>query len=166
MNSYFKQMRAALAMGGLVVAVAMVVKQTAVGANAPVPAPAPDAVEDAQNPRPMPGNRPEQKKNAHDQSGIFDAEKAPPSSTAFQAQPDQGEMRGFDFARDPLNAKTPNESPDAITKADMAAKEGVMAKQRELLASRYDLTPHFDPEIKMTVESRLRWDQPRDCAMG
>lgn len=171
MNSNFKQRCTALAFGGLVMAVTMVMVPTAWAANAPSPTPLPDAVEDAQTPRPMPGNRPEQKKNAHDTSEIFGAEKAPPSSTAFQAQPDQGEMKGFDFARDPLNAKTPNESPDAITKADMAAKDGVMAKQRELLASRYDLTPHLDPEAKMTrgkpiavgptarLRSGLTWDR-------
>jgi cytochrome c peroxidase len=115
-----------------------------------VPAPRPDAVEEAQSPRPMPGSRPEQKKNPHDLSGIFAAAKAPPSSPAFQAQPDQGEMRGFDFARDPLNAKTPMEDPEAIMQADIAAKPGVMAQQRQLLESRYNLTPRLDPVVTMT----------------
>ncbi|MFT3870668.1 MAG: cytochrome B6 [Nibricoccus sp.] len=149
-NLYYKKLRMALTIGGFVFAVTMVMKLSMSAANPPTPAPLPDATEDAQTPRPMPGNRPEQKKNAHDTSGVFGAEKAPPASTAFQAQPDQGEMKGFDFARDPLNAKTPNESPEAIMKADIAAKDGVMSKQRELLAQRYDLTPRLDPEVKMT----------------
>ncbi|MFT3781963.1 MAG: cytochrome B6 [Nibricoccus sp.] len=117
---------------------------------AAAPRPLPDAVEDAQSPRPMPGSRPEQKKNAHDQSGVFDPSKAPPSSPAFQNQPDEGKMTGFDFSRDPLNAKVPNESPEAMMKAEMGDKAGVMAKQRQLLESRYNLTPRLDPEVKMT----------------
>jgi cytochrome c peroxidase len=107
-------------------------------------------VQDAQTPRAASGKRPEQQKSAHDRSDIFGATKAKPSSPAFKVQPDQGEMRGFDFARDPLNAKTPMEDPEAITKADIAAKPGVMQKQRELLAARYDLTPRLDPAVKMT----------------
>ena len=57
----------------------------------------PDAVMEAQTPRETTVVRAEQKKSAHDQSGIFDATKAPPSSPAFQNQPDQGKVSGFDF---------------------------------------------------------------------
>jgi cytochrome c peroxidase len=114
------------------------------------PAVLPDAVEDAQTPRDVPATRPEQQKSEHDRSDVFLAPHALPSSNAFGTQPDKGEVRGFEFYRDPLNAKTPMQSPDDIMKADMAAKPAVMAAQRKLLESRYDLTPHLDPEAKMS----------------
>src|SRR4051812_44355163 len=62
-----------------------------------------DAVQDFQTPQPAPGDRPEQKKNDHDQGTNFTADGAPPSSTAFETQPDKGRVTGFDFYRDPLN---------------------------------------------------------------
>src|SRR5438128_2460589 len=65
--------------------------------------PLPDAVQDAQTPREAEVKRPEQKQTEHDRSDVFLAPNAPPSSTAFRAQPDQGEIKGFDFYRDPLN---------------------------------------------------------------
>jgi hypothetical protein len=58
----------------------------------------------AQTPQAAAITRPEQKKSDHDLSDIFSATKARPSSNAFQAQPDQGKIPGFDFCRDPLNA--------------------------------------------------------------
>ena len=36
--------------------------------------------------------------------------EGPPKSAAFQAQPEKGQILGFDFYRDPLNAKQPMES--------------------------------------------------------
>jgi hypothetical protein len=67
--------------------------------------PAADVVQDAQTPRQVQITRPEQQQTPHDQSDIFSATNAPPSSPAFETQPDQGKMLGFDFARDPLNAR-------------------------------------------------------------
>src|SRR5882724_2481946 len=109
-----------------------------------------DAIADAQTPRIAPQNRPEQKKTAHDLSKIFDPASAPPTSDAFRTQPDNGEVRGFDFSRDPFNAKAPMQSAEEIMKDDIAAKAGVMAAQQKLLEARYDLTPHLDPEAKMS----------------
>jgi cytochrome c peroxidase len=109
-----------------------------------------DAVADAQTPRNVPTTRPEQAKNDHDRSDAFEAAKAPKSSRAFQTQPDQGEGKGFDFYRDPLNAARPMQPPDEIVKQDMADKPKVTEAQRKLLESRYDLTPHTDPNVKMT----------------
>jgi cytochrome c peroxidase len=109
-----------------------------------------DAVADAQTPRAVPATRPEQQKTEHDNSAIFSSESAPPSSTAFKGQPDEGKIKGFDFYRDPLNAKRPNQPPDEIVKQDMADKDKVMADQRKLLESRYNLTPKLDPEAKMS----------------
>lgn len=112
--------------------------------------PASDAVVEAQTPRDVPDSRPEQKKSAHDHSDVFTATKAQPSSRAFAGQPEQGKTLGFEFYRDPLDAKRPMESPDAITRADIAAKPGVMAAQRRLLESRYDLEPRFDRTVTMS----------------
>ena len=50
-------------------------------------------------------------------------------------------MKGFDFRRDPLNAKKPMMTFEEIMKEDIAAKPKVMAPQRKLLESRYDLEP-------------------------
>jgi cytochrome c peroxidase len=63
-----------------------------------------DVVQGAQTPRQVQITRPEQQPTPHDQSDIVSATKAPPSSTAFETQPDQGKILGFDFARDPAKA--------------------------------------------------------------
>jgi len=109
-----------------------------------------DAVQDAQTPRDVPANRPEQQKTEHDRSDAFNPAKAPRSSTALESQPQKGEIQGFDFARDPLDAKRPMQTVDEIVKKDIADKPTVMAAQRKLLESRYDLTPHLDPSAKMS----------------
>jgi cytochrome c peroxidase len=116
------------------------------------PAKAPfDAIQDAQTPRQVPADRPEQKKNKHDQSDIFKEDDAPPSSPALEAQPEKGRMTGFDFYRDALGAKEPKGPPfEEIMKKDLELKPKVMAAQKALLEKRYDLEPKFDPEVKMT----------------
>ena len=87
-------------------------------AGQPGGAPAPgqvrpfDAVADAQTPRAVPATRPEQQKNAHDQSDVFEAAKSPRSSRVFETQPQKGEVQGFDFYRDPLDAKRPMQPPE------------------------------------------------------
>jgi cytochrome c peroxidase len=114
------------------------------------PAPARDAVEDAQTPRPAASKRPEQQKTAHDQSNIFSGADAPPSSPAFDNQPDQGKMLGFDLSRDPLNAKRPMQPAEEIMKNDIAEKPKVTAAQQKLLEQRYDLKARLDPSAKMS----------------
>lgn len=109
-----------------------------------------DAIQDAQTPRDVPVTRPEQRKTEHDLSDIFNASQAIPSSRALAAQPDQGKMLGFDFYRDPLNSKRPFQTFEEIMRMDIAAKPGVMALQRRLLESRYDLTPRLDPSVRMS----------------
>jgi cytochrome c peroxidase len=108
-----------------------------------------DAVQEAQQPSAVKTDRPEQQKSAHDRSDIFNAAKAPPSSPVFKGQPKEGKVSGFDFARDPLNADRPNQSPEEIMKNEIANKPNVMAAQRKLLESRYNLTPKLDPQVKM-----------------
>ncbi|HEX4797105.1 MAG TPA: hypothetical protein VH370_25155 [Humisphaera sp.] len=110
----------------------------------------PDAVQEAQTPRAVPATRPEQQATEHDRSNVFAADQAPPSSTAFKAQPDEGEVRGFEFYRDPLNAKKPMQTFEETMKQDVADKQKVMDTQQKLLESRYDLTPHLDPQVKMS----------------
>lgn len=114
------------------------------------PAAHPDPALEATTPRQVKGNRPEQALTPHDEADIYGGPKAMHESPAFLDQPDDGEARGFDFARDPLNAKEPMQSADEITKADMAARAGVTANQRKLLESRYDLEAKTDPSVKMS----------------
>jgi len=109
-----------------------------------------DAVQDAQTPKPAREERVEQRKSAHDGSAIFDGGKAPASSTALDGQPDKGRAEGFDFARDPLNAKRPKQPAEEIMQQDIAPKPKVMADQRRLLESRYDLTPRLDASATMS----------------
>jgi len=109
-----------------------------------------DAVADAQDPRTVSIERPEQKKTDHDRSDIFKAQKSKPSSPAFENQPRDGKITGFDFARDPLNADKPLQEADEIMKKDIAAKPKVMETQRKLLERRYHLKPKLDPEAKMS----------------
>jgi cytochrome c peroxidase len=109
-----------------------------------------DAVQDAQTPRPVQATRPEQQKTQHDRSDVFNSTNAPRSSTALEQQPQKGEVQGFDFYRDPLDAKRPGQSPDEIMQKDIADKPKVMDAQRILLESRYDLNPKLDPAAKMS----------------
>src|SRR5687767_14472940 len=70
-----------------------------------------DAVQDAQTTRAVERTRPEQQLTEHDKSGLFDPLTAPDSSPVLKTQPEEGKIKGFDFARDPLNAKKPMQSP-------------------------------------------------------
>ncbi len=116
----------------------------------PSPTAPPDAIADAQTPRPVSTQRVEQQKTEHDRSDRFAAPNAMPSSKAFEDQPEKGQIQGFDFYRDPLNAKRPMQSSEEIMQADIAMKPKVMATQRKLLESRYNLEPKLDLEAKMS----------------
>ena len=110
-----------------------------------------DAVLDAQTPRPVEEKRPEQQKNEQDQSKKFDALNAQPSSKALATQPEEGKIKGFDFYRDPLNAKEPVTTTfEKVYKEDVAAKDKVMQEQRQLLEKRYNLKPDFSSGVKMS----------------
>ena len=93
----------------------------------------PDAVQEAQTPRTVPEERPEQRQSAHDRSNVFQASQGLPASQALPNQPDQGKILGFDFSRDPLNATRPMQPFEEIMHADAQAKPQVMAAQRQLL---------------------------------
>jgi cytochrome c peroxidase len=117
----------------------------------PSPSAAPsDAVADAQTPRAVPATRPEQQKTEHDQSNVFAADAAPQSAEPIREQPDEGKVKGFDFYRDPLNAKKPMQTFEESMKQDVADKPKVMAAQRALLEQRYNLEPKLDPQAKMS----------------
>jgi cytochrome c peroxidase len=109
-----------------------------------------DAVQEAQTPRHPAQKRAEQKLDDHDKSQEFKAPASPGASTALKTQPENGEIRGFDFYRDPLNAQKPGQTPEEITAADKAMKPKVMEAQRQLLEKRYILTPKVDSEVKMS----------------
>ncbi|CAL1239466.1 cytochrome B6 [Candidatus Methylocalor cossyra] len=132
----------AVCLGGAVLPVAL-------EAGAPAAQPF-DAVAEAQQPAALGGDRPEQQKTDHDRSTLFSADHAEPVSKALAEQPDQGKVLGFDFYRDPLNSTKPEASFEEIFQADRAAKPKIAAEQRKLLESRYDLTPRFHPEAKMS----------------
>ena len=110
----------------------------------------PDAIAEAQTPKEAPIERPEQKKAAHDLSEVFNPSNAVPSSEALTNQQDRGEMRGFDFYRDPLGATRPGMTFEDFYKAGVANKAEVGATQRRLLESRYNLEPKLDPVVKMS----------------
>ena len=109
-----------------------------------------DAVQEAQTPRAVPPDRPEQQRSAHDQSDRFQATQALPSSPVLAGQPNEGKVLGFDFYRDPLNAKRPMQTFDETMQADVQAKPGLMVAQQQLLERRYHLTPQFDPASSMS----------------
>ena len=109
-----------------------------------------DAIADAQTPNQVAAERPEQKKTAHDLSDIFTPTKAAPSSEALIDQPEHGGMTGFDFYRDPLGATKPGTTFEEIYKAAVANKPSVMARQRKLLETRYNLEPKLDPTATMS----------------
>src|SRR5947209_3438158 len=90
--------------------------------------------------RSVPADRPEQRLTQHDRSEMFDWTKPAPLSTALKNQPKQGRITGFDFARDPLNSDKPFTMFEEVMKMESEAKPSVMAAQRKLLESRYNLT--------------------------
>jgi hypothetical protein len=77
-----------------------------------------DAIQDAQTQLRFSNERPEQRKNKHDNSDVFDAANAAASSEAFENQPERGQTTGFDFYRDPLDAKKPMQTFEATLKAN------------------------------------------------
>jgi cytochrome c peroxidase len=109
-----------------------------------------DAVADAQTPREVPAERPEQKKTAHDRSDVFAPSKALPTTEALTHQTDQGRFLGFDLYKDPVGAMKPGTTFDEVFKALSDAKPKVNATQRKLLEARYNLEPKLDPEAKMS----------------
>ena len=112
--------------------------------------PRPDAIEEGQTPRVAEIKRPEQRLTKHDESHTFDSPAASPITQSLKEQPDSGEIQGFDFYVDPLNAKKPRQSPKDIMQAEIEAKPDVMAQQRELLETRYNLEPRLDPDVTMS----------------
>ncbi len=107
----------------------------------------PDAVETAQVSVEVLSERPEQRKTEHDSRVTSDP--APSSSPVLRDQPDKGKVAGFDFVRDPLNAKMPGMTFEEIRDADVVMKATVMAAQRELLQSRYNLERRTRPGVTM-----------------
>jgi hypothetical protein len=81
---------------------------------------------------------------------VFSPGTPAPSSSALPTQPDEGRVTGFDFSRDPFGAKKPMQTFEETMKADIDAKPGVLAAQRKLLESRYNLTPRQDPNVTMS----------------
>jgi cytochrome c peroxidase len=130
-----------------------------------------DAVEDAQTPREVARERPEQQKSNHDRSDSFAPKRALPSSEALVNQADEGRYLGFDAYRDPLGSKKPGTTFEELYRAAVAAKPKVMATQRKLLESRYDLKPRLDSVAKMSrgkplvvgptarLPERMDWDK-------
>jgi cytochrome c peroxidase len=118
-------------------------------ANPPASATRPDAVEEAQAPARKGGQRPEQLKNEHDLA-IGAGNPPPPSSRALKAQPNAGEMRGFDLSRDALGSAKPMQKFADTMAKESAARPDVMAAQRDLLNARYNLEPVLDPVAKMS----------------
>jgi len=94
--------------------------------------------------------RPEQQLTEHDRSDIFDPTKPAPINGALKDQPNAGRITGFDFARDPLGAEQPFTMLGDVMKKEGDARPQVMAAQRQLLESRYNLNARLDPEAKMS----------------
>jgi cytochrome c peroxidase len=109
-----------------------------------------DPAAEAQAVKNVPMDRPEQQSTDHDRSSIFDPTKPAPVNGALNNQPKQGRVLGFDFARDPLNGDRPFQAFDEIMKKESADRDKVMAMQRKLLETRYDLAPRPDPNVKMS----------------
>jgi cytochrome c peroxidase len=151
---------------------------TFVVAQQPASPPPQDAVANAQRPAPSEETRPEQRKSEHDQSGVFDPQRAEPASPVFGTQPKEGKISGFDFVRDPLNADKPFEAFEDIVKKESAAKPGVMQAQQALLRQRYNLEPRLDPAVKMSrgkplpvgptarLQSGLTWEKLAQMTAG
>lgn len=140
----------AVALGALAGSVALFTAPEDARSQSPTDGARADAIAVAQTPKEAPMERPEQKKTAHDLSDVFNPSNASPSSQALVNQQDRGQMLGFDFYRDPLGAMKPGTTFEDVYKAGVANKPKVMATQRKLLESRYNLEPNLDPVVKMS----------------
>src|ERR1700722_7466766 len=137
-------LKIALPVAGLILGILSLTE----GARAQQPT---DAIAQAQTPKDAPVERPEQKKKtAHDLSDVFNPSNAVPSSEALANQTDRGQMNGFDFYRDLLGATRRGMTFDDLYRASVANKPQVMATQRRLLESRYNLEPRLDPVVTMS----------------
>lgn len=137
-----------------------------------------DAAADAQSVQKVPLERAEQRISKHDKGVAKSAGGPAPLSDSFKPQPNEGRMKGFDFARDPLNAPAPFTTFEEVMKKEMGAKADVMESQRKLLESRYDLNPRTDPKLTMSrgklvpigptakLRSGMTWEQLADLAPG
>jgi cytochrome c peroxidase len=114
------------------------------------PPPRPDAVEDAQAPARKGAPRIETQKSEHDLMIASSGSAPAPLSRALKGQPNKGEMRGFDFGRDPNGAEKPKQKLEDVIAKESAARPDVMEAQHQLLIGRYDLRPKLDPVAKMT----------------
>jgi len=118
-----------------------------------------------------PAKRPEQQITEHDRAPAFDITKPAPITMDLKNQPKAGRVTGFDFARDPLNSDKPFTMFDEVMKKESGAKPQVMAAQRKLLETRYNLEPRFDSNSRMSrgkpitvgptarLQSGLSWTQ-------
>jgi hypothetical protein len=135
----------ALPVAGLILGVISLIVPEGARSQPPTNEARPDAIAQAQTAKEAPTERPEQKKTAHDLSDIFNPSNAVPSSEALTNQTDRGQMNGFDFYRDLLGATRPGMTFDDLYRTSVANKPQVMATQRRLLESRYNLEPKLDP---------------------
>jgi cytochrome c peroxidase len=112
----------------------------------------PDAVEVAQSPPRQEGEPgPAATQPARPSGDHAAADKpAKPITKALNDQVDQGQVKGFDFSKDPFGAKKVGLTFEEVMAADVKAKPDVMALQEKLLESRYNLEPKLDPEAKMS----------------
>lgn len=117
--------------------------------SAATPARPRDPIEDAQQVRDVEQGRPEQKRNEHDRSDAFKPGAPAPITKSLQDQPKEGRLTGFDFARDGLNTAEPMTPFDEVMKTESEARPKVMAEQKKLLESRYNLKPKLDPKVTM-----------------
>ncbi len=109
-----------------------------------------DPAAQAQTVREVKADRPEQQLTEHDKSALFDPTKPAPLTPILKDQPNEGRILGFDFARDPLGADRPFLPLAEVMKKESANRPKVMAAQRKLLETRFNLEPKRDPEAKMS----------------
>lgn len=109
-----------------------------------------DAVERAQTAKQGSVNRVEQKKSMHDKSSKFEAKQSDPINSALDKQPDGGDITGFDFYKNGLNSKSPDDTAAKIRDMDIQQKQKVMTEQMALLNQRYNLEPKFDEKVHMS----------------
>jgi cytochrome c peroxidase len=114
-----------------------------------------DPASEATRVREVERTRPEQQLSDHDRSDFANPKRPAPITSALKDQPKEGRITGFDFARDPLNSPEPFTTLKEIMAKESEARPQVMAAQRKLLESRYDLQPTLDPEATMSRGKRI-----------
>ena len=153
--------------GGLLGGFALVMTSVAQDQKAQPKAAPRDAVAEAQTSRDVQAERPEQKKSEHDRSDIFTRRrKQSLPLLPSKISPTKGESLASIFTATRSAPRSRWRHSRLSRRPTSPTKPKVMADQRKLLESRYNLEPKLDPQAKMSRGKPLPVGPDRPAGAG